>query len=86
MGPFVVVNLDEAVEALLLLQEVERGGIGGFSFFMMMTGLSTFMPHECPAVRTSSTAATSSTMNRRELQAASARSHRLAVTAEPNLR
>ena len=30
MRPVVVVNLDEVVEALLLLQEVERGGLGRF--------------------------------------------------------
>jgi hypothetical protein len=29
MWPLIVVNFDEAVEALLLLQEVERGWLGG---------------------------------------------------------
>ncbi len=28
MRTFIVVNLDELIEALLLLQEVERGGLG----------------------------------------------------------
>jgi hypothetical protein len=30
MRPLVVVNPDKGVEALLLLQEVEGGGLGGF--------------------------------------------------------
>ena len=32
MGPLVVVHLDEVIEALLLLQEVERSGLGCFLF------------------------------------------------------
>jgi len=39
MRPLVVVNPDEVIEALLLLQEVEGGGFGGFIFECQMHAL-----------------------------------------------
>ena len=32
VGSLIVVNPDEVIEAFLLLQEIERGGLGGFFF------------------------------------------------------
>jgi hypothetical protein len=36
VGSLIVVNPDEIIEAFLLLQEIERGGLGGFFFQSQM--------------------------------------------------
>ena len=41
MRSFIVVNLDEGIEALLLLQEIERSGLGGILLQCQMHALVT---------------------------------------------